>query len=622
MNSYLASILSFSFLPFAVFAAARHLECTGCLGNSGQAGAELVRLLPSLYGEFPSGIAVDEGPTFWVGAGDALLWLGLDGHVIERAPLPRPDLRVDSPSFAKVDNTLYFTARAPGRELLLCRLPLAARPHQTAQVEFKAPADWPRPAEFRIAAEPFEQSLLIGARSGAGKVGLYRFDAEYRTLNQLFTIPGERIESIVYDPSRKAIAVGGILRMPAGMATAARVFDVTGKPLSGDTPRPALAPAAEVLGFKSRLSHAGGALWDVSINGGLARLDMDTRGHPGVVMRYFHSLGDVMQVAELFPKQGGQSPLLLSTRHGDTIHLATWNEAEGFRLLRRFGALPNIMSLGLNADGLVTVSTANSLLWWNWNDSSTTPPFKGDMHSATTTGFFLGDTFVALAAPYANWRSPKPWLVRFDPKLFGRNDSPRYEIPIPARQPSGLCRQRLALSREGWLYLTDGASNQVWRLRVAQEDVRPLSTNWTQLPVLGSELRAPTDLAVLSENRLLLADAGRVSLLVNEGNQLRVIWQTDGQQQTGSPFGQLLHISADHSSLVVSDAARHRVLLFGLPSMIDNLPTFEAQFGETDKAADDAQHLNAPSFISLSGERLVVADSGNQRVLKVMIRLR
>jgi hypothetical protein len=48
---------------------------------------------------------------------------------------------------------------------------------------------------------------------------------------------------------------------------------------------------------------------------------------------------------------------------------------------------------------------------------------------------------------------------------------------------------------------------------------------------------------------------------------------------------------------------------------------FIAQLGETDKSGDDALHLCEPTFVALKGTKAVVADSGNQRVLKLRLQL-
>ena len=44
-----------------------------------------------------------------------------------------------------------------------------------------------------------------------------------------------------------------------------------------------------------------------------------------------------------------------------------------------------------------------------------------------------------------------------------------------------------------------------------------------------------------------------------------------------------------------------------------------AQLGETDESGDDSRHLARPTLVSLRGTRAVVADSGNQRVLKLVL---
>ncbi|MDQ3816009.1 MAG: hypothetical protein M3347_19035 [Armatimonadota bacterium] len=65
-----------------------------------------------------------------------------------------------------------------------------------------------------------------------------------------------------------------------------------------------------------------------------------------------------------------------------------------------------------------------------------------------------------------------------------------------------------------------------------------------------------------------------------------------------------------------SDTARHRVLWLDWTTR-----QLLAQFGETDRASDDATHLSAPGEVAVQGTRAGVADSGNQRVMKLELKL-
>jgi hypothetical protein len=76
-----------------------------------------------------------------------------------------------------------------------------------------------------------------------------------------------------------------------------------------------------------------------------------------------------------------------------------------------------------------------------------------------------------------------------------------------------------------------------------------------------------------------------------------------------------LHLAAYGSWLLVSDTDRHRVLWLDWQQR-----TVLAQFGETDTAGDDPTHLKGPTLVALATTRAVVADAGNQRVLKLDLR--
>jgi len=114
-----------------------------------------------------------------------------------------------------------------------------------------------------------------------------------------------------------------------------------------------------------------------------------------------------------------------------------------------------------------------------------------------------------------------------------------------------------------------------------------------------------------------VADGNRVLLLEPSGEKaenLRVAWSDDGATLPGGAFGAELHLAVSGDWLLVSDTMRHRVLWLDWTRR-----KFVAQFGVTDKPGDDATHLDTPTFVALQGSRAVVADSGNQRLMKLEV---
>ncbi|MBM4048815.1 MAG: hypothetical protein FJ279_27245 [Planctomycetes bacterium] len=301
----------------------------------------------------------------------------------------------------------------------------------------------------------------------------------------------------------------------------------------------------------------------------------------------------------------------------EAFYLARWDGGrQQLEWVRRIGCLPRVASLNLSDDGWVAVGTDRTTLWWRWDDAADAPPRKAGLHVAVTTGFFSGERLLALAAQYRLddmlRRAPVPTV--FNPIAGSRNEAERLGDPAPMKQPVGLSVCHSPGKGRPLLYVTDAATKQIWRTGLQLHDLRPDQGKW-QAVRLGAELRAPSDIAALTDGRLLLADQGSIMLLEPDEDGFRVAWQFDRWgEEPSQRFGRRLRFAVDGAWMVVSDTDRHR--LCWLDWAERNLL---GQFGETDKAGDDAGHLESPTLVSLRGTRAVVADAGNQRVLKLML---
>jgi hypothetical protein len=128
----------------------------------------------------------------------------------------------------------------------------------------------------------------------------------------------------------------------------------------------------------------------------------------------------------------------------------------------------------------------------------------------------------------------------------------------------------------------------------------------------GSEL---TSLAMRDEKTLLAAIDGDVIELTRAGDDWKEQrrWNSWGKAD-GDHFGTHIILACDQGRLLVSDSDRQRVLLFAAEG---GKP--QAQFGSTDTAGDDLQSLSGPGMIALCGDRAVVHDEGNQRLVKLLL---
>ena len=96
----------------------------GVLGNSGEAGATLVRVGDLPFDRCATGVALDSDFTLWVSGGNTLNRVGLDGRLIERIPVEPKGSVVNSRTFAVLNDTLYFLGNLPDGQFVLFAAPM------------------------------------------------------------------------------------------------------------------------------------------------------------------------------------------------------------------------------------------------------------------------------------------------------------------------------------------------------------------------------------------------------------------------------------------------------------------------------------------------------------------
>jgi len=625
-------------MPCCAQAAA--IRAVGALGNSGEAGASLVRVAPLPFDQCASGVALDADWTLWVSGGRAINRIGLDGRLIDRFPLEPEGSLVDSKTFAVLNDVLYFLGRLAGGETTLFALPMKAQVKQQAArpLSLRLPERKRDSVPYCLAAQPLNERLVIAAEPkefADDRIGVYLLSPASDSPappKPDFTLPGSYPQGIAVDAQRGVIYLGGFFGLFVGGDTHENVYALTavrpdGSPLSHAFPVACPKTPALPTQFRGVISLAGGALWDTAWYGFLARLDLQGRAAPGRVVEWHHELGYPTQVLGIGDERmGGPEPdggyrsdlLCLTTAMPDAFYLARWDQGQRrLTFVRRLGCLPVISSLGLSQDGWVTVATERTQLWWHWDDAPDAPPRKAELHLAVTPGFFQDDRFFALAAQYRldDLQKRTPVATMFTPGLGDRNEARRVGEPVPMKQPVGLSVQITPGQPNATVFVTDAASARIWRTGFWLPDLRPQDSKWQPVPVAGDALRSPADIVALADGRLLVADEGRIVLLAPQEEEYRVAaelghWGQGPQER----FGQRLRFAVDGPWMLVSDAERDRVVWLDWTQ-----GQFLAQFGETDKPGDDARHLSSPAFVALQGTRAVVADAGNQRVVKLRL---
>ena len=603
------------------------IRAIGVLGNSGKAGEHLIRVGQFPYDRARSGVALDGDSTLWLSGGDRINRIGLDGRLVESFALEPKGATVDSRTFAVLDGTLYFFARrAPGT------VELFALPMRTGAIAKALPlALPPRKRDHMLdclAPQPLDGRLLIAAEpkdATGDEIAVYRVDPRACAIERALTVKGSYPHGLAVDPTRRVIYIGANFGLFVGGTTHQSVYAITavrpdGTPVSDAFPVQCPKTPATPTQFRGVISLAGGALWDTAWYGFLARLDLAGRGDPGRIVQWHHELHYPTQILGL--RDGaptGLVPLAIATPMPDAVYFAVWDNGERrLRLARRLGALPVLASLGLSAGGWVTAGTARAQLWWRWEATADAAPHKAQLHVAVTPLHFHGDEAFAIAAQYQlSDRRKQPLMPTvFSPRPGDRNEGQRVGDAPPMKEPVGLAVAVDPGKQQGTVFVTDAVTRQVWRRDILLPSLRPAGKDWAPIVLHGVALKAPTDIAALTGGRVLLADEGRILLLDPAAGGYRAAWTLDRWGDgPAERFGPRLRLAVDGASMLVCDTARHRVVWLDWTRR-----TFLGQMGHTDVAGDDAEHVASPTLVALRGTRAVVADQGNQRILKVMLR--
>ena len=612
-------------LPAVVQAASIH--AVGVIGNSGRANASLVRVGGFPLGEANSGAAIDRDHTLWLSGGDRINRVGVDGRLIESFPLGRKGATVHSRTFAVLDETLYFFVRLGPREAALFALPMqsdgAARP-----VDVDLPRRKRAHLPFCLSPQPLDGQLVIATEpeeAEDNRTGVYFVDPEAGTIRQAFSLKGTYPHGLATDEERRRLYIGARFGMFVGGTTHPNVYGIAavrpdGTPVSNDFPVPCTKTPAIPSQFRGLISLAAGALWETAWYGFVARLDLHGRGAPGRIVQWHHGLGYPTQILGLRDTRstGPLDPVLITTPMPDAFYFAVWDRAQmQLQLTRRIGALPLMNGLGLSDDGWITVGTARTQLWWRWEDPADAAPHKAQLHVAVTPPFLQGGQCLAMAAQYglATRRKLPRVPTVFSHRRGGRNEGQRVGSTSPVKDPVGLAVRVEPGKNRGTIFVTDAVTKQIWQTDIWLPKLQPNEKNWAPLKVQKGALTAPTDIAALTDGRLLVADHGRIAMLKPTPDGHCVDWQLDRWgTHPAQGFGQRLRFALDGAWLLVSDTDRHRVVWL---DWARRAPI--GQLGVTDTPGDDASHLSAPTLVALRGTRAVVADSGNQRILKVAL---
>ncbi len=605
------------FLALSVCAAEPALQVAGVTGNAGEQGGSLIRQPASMAGQHAydpigCGLALDRQGTLWTRlVEDRVSRLALDGRLLAEFPAPPSNSKYDA--LVIVDEHVVLLA---GGKLLSLALdaapgtafkPLGVTLRALARTSFKR----------RLAAvTPESRIVLVNPVDG--------------TVEQVADIPGAWL---VEDTPDGAILVGTAEDKDGKVCKLRKLVD--GHEVTGtDWPRPfrrqyvvipqVLAPAAFLQCDGAGGYFVGGASF-------VAHLDADLQPAPGTLLGKQNSYvigGDGDWHYQLAAARGivhcGADLYAVGGAWGQPF-FARWSDpAQPMKLICWLAALPGCAALAINADGDMFVDRQI----YRWDARPDSLPAQGDAgqfiksqivrvgpqtlarldawgragSSANTGALFLFSGDRLQRKETALWLSDEPAARTKDPWWKRTCASGAATEPAVA-YPDG--QGGLVL-----LCLVDVGGGMALRLNAEGRFVRLGDAVPFQMTAPGGKL---TSLTMKDERTLFAAVDGHVVEMQRAGAGWKESrrWSSWGGG-SDEHFGRSIMLAGEAGYLLVSDTERHRVLLFDTGS---GKP--RGQVGATDAAGTTLDALNGPRLVALCGNRAVVHDAGNQRLIKL-----
>lgn len=543
------------------------IVCDGVLGNSGEQGATLVRFGPNPVGAGP---ASDRFGTLWErGAKDTINRYTLDGRLVGQY---RIAAAVDgSDKLTLVGDTLVAQF---GRKLYT--LPITAAPGSEAK-----PLNRPSDALSFSSADG-----LLASRLGDELALLNPATGEAKPAGQ-----GAQLTDIELGPDRAIYAASGkqLHKFVNGAAV------TNGWPAGAPGMRPQLI---------------GGLWFGHGYHTTILRFSETLQPQPGVTLG--GSSGSVIGRLDENPELSTGSGLAkirenLFAISGPTgvVHLLEWQpKPQKFEIIRRIGALLACRGVALDAEGNIWTGGGS----WRWSDSPETP-----MRFGVPPPTFPGTAQPAVAKDGTMYAPGEmfghSWL--YAGKLNKEVERREWSGPIAGKDVVA----SVVIGAEKQSLILMAAANgqaQAFKLQGTRLEGNAIPVTITfQTPV-----KVLTSVAHGSGSTLLAAADGAVIELENYGYNWKETrrWNGWGAGAT-EKFGARIFIAGDAGHLWVADRDRHRVLCLDPAAK-----TFLASFGSMDQAGHTLVLLDQPAAIAAAGERAVVYDSSNQRLLKLALR--
>lgn len=554
----------------------------GILCNSGEAGATLVRSgrlsLPNPFNMPGLGVVCDHSGFLWSRLGeDRLLKYSPDGRCLDAIALPKGgdrnagDLltRCGDSLLLKLGKTLYalpVTAKNGDKPTVLAQ--------DVGRISFGNKDGW---------------IALVAAAPGAPAACFFNpATGERRPL----ALPLGAVNWLELDDRGAVYALDQDWRVHK-YVDGAEVLDGWPKGNPGE-----------------RFQFLDGYFYGHAWHGTIRRFDRDLNPAPGVVYGGASGsfIGHVDENTELVNGRGlcllRPGLFAVSSLDGALIHLLAWNDGpKTFAAVRRIGALTAVGGLGLDLDGDVFANCGS----WRSGAGPDTPLVEGS--GALEWGSQAANLEDG-AIVYTGWMWGKPAFAYGKPgTLFRINriekDAPSMpKYPVAAVAVPGKRRGLLVADQTG-----QGFHACISRDGNFEAAGAPFALNFATPPQALTSF-APQD----GKTILAAADGQLIELAGSDGTWRETARRGGYGEAPEAHFGNAIGIAADAGLLWVADTARARVLVLDLAT---RQPL--ASFGRLDQPGDDLASLAQPTRIACRGDRAVVYDSANQRLVRLRL---
>lgn len=582
------------------------IRAVGVVGNTGEQGSALLQQTTdaSYRGHGSAlgcGVALDRKGTLWTRMDDGFVTrLSLDGRQLARFSAPKSASGFDT-IVSIGDRVLLLSSNE------LYSLPIAATPgsaFKSLGIKLRALAH--NPVKDRLAAIT-EDGRIVWVRPADGGV------EPVATLPDAWLIEAD-------DSGNLFIGTRANPRLDGQMHKFSNGKEVIGGgwPKGWDLVIPGIAATPSVLQWDD-----GGFFY--SGPGFVSRFDADLAPSPGTVLGCQGKT--VIGIGADWRSELVTARSTVRVRAGLYVIGGGWGQpffaewpdtAKSMKLVSWFSARPECRALNVDADGNVFADR----LVYVWNATPDSFPTEGQGSASIVSQIVrAGPRLLVRLDRWAHggagaWGLPlysgdrmqnSDWLnqEKVDTEQWwgtANKNSSRVFPSVIYRQKEGLVFLTLVDASGGRaLLLHDNGRYRATGGRVAFKTA-----------TAGREL---TSLAMKDDKALLAAIDGSVVEFSAAGDDWQETrrWNNWGNAPADR-FGGNISIATDQGCLLVSDSDRHRVLWFGAEG---GKP--KAQFGKTDRPGSDLAALNKPGLLAVNGSRLVVFDSGNQRLMKLML---